>query len=472
MRLEIISGLKAEYSIKLRRGSFSLGRSSDNNFVLDHPAVSEHHALIQVKDGEVLLEDTGSNNGTYLNGVRLKKKIALNDGDSIVFGTNVEAQVFLDASNDEDPELEKAPSPKELKQRKSTLAKRFSAIIAIALVLSTAYFYINNSSLSQEEINVFIDQTLQASTGLSDELAPEPESVEATQVAEVSIEPEENAPVELTLKQQIDFQDYDITNFTVASDGEYEIVLNGLTRGAKAFTDQEIRIDEFPSSFEDLTYISTSTKDKFNTESEFISFTVSKDIFIFIIWDERFEEKPDWMSSYSRLPTQFNMSASGGAVYDIYRAEYPSGNVVLGANYTEAEDGDFGMYLIVVAPTTILATLPASPSGSGLPSVTIGSGTGYAFAANVLSTAPQDLWWNSSQLIPNPGKMLSLGEWDSLSDIPEEIDYQLLEYGPFNPQVNEVFILEMGQFENISRAAIRILEVSPSFLTIEFIFPF
>ncbi len=63
-----------------------IGRTPDNDLVLDDPAVSRHHARIFRQDGEVLLEDLGSRHGCLRNGRRLNRPTPIGGGDSILIG--------------------------------------------------------------------------------------------------------------------------------------------------------------------------------------------------------------------------------------------------------------------------------------------------------------------------------------------------------------------------------------------------
>lgn len=52
-----------------------IGKAGDNDFVVNDPHVSRYHArLLHEEEGSWLLEDTGSTNGTFVNGVRIVKK--------------------------------------------------------------------------------------------------------------------------------------------------------------------------------------------------------------------------------------------------------------------------------------------------------------------------------------------------------------------------------------------------------------
>lgn len=64
-----------------------IGRAAGQvEFVLDHPHVSRRHARLTTTDGRVLLHDLGSANGTFVNGRRVTRQLALDRGDRIDVG--------------------------------------------------------------------------------------------------------------------------------------------------------------------------------------------------------------------------------------------------------------------------------------------------------------------------------------------------------------------------------------------------
>ena len=72
--------------IVLTDGENVIGRDPDAAVNLESPRVSRCHARIVVKDGEAMLEDAESKNGTYLQGERLTTPALLSDGDEIRIG--------------------------------------------------------------------------------------------------------------------------------------------------------------------------------------------------------------------------------------------------------------------------------------------------------------------------------------------------------------------------------------------------
>jgi pSer/pThr/pTyr-binding forkhead associated (FHA) protein len=74
----------------LENAALTIGRTPDNDIVLDDPLVSAHHARIDVARHEggptaVSIEDLGSTNGTRVNGKDVRKQ-RLKENDEIQIG--------------------------------------------------------------------------------------------------------------------------------------------------------------------------------------------------------------------------------------------------------------------------------------------------------------------------------------------------------------------------------------------------
>ena len=66
----------------------TIGKAPDNDYVVNHPQVSRHHArLVSDEQGCWFLEDLDSSNGTFVNEKRLPKltKIPVHSADKITF---------------------------------------------------------------------------------------------------------------------------------------------------------------------------------------------------------------------------------------------------------------------------------------------------------------------------------------------------------------------------------------------------
>ena len=66
--------------VELGDGRLTIGRHPHNDIVIAHQAVSGHHAAISRVGGEIVLEDLGSSNGTFVKGQRISRAV-LSDSD-------------------------------------------------------------------------------------------------------------------------------------------------------------------------------------------------------------------------------------------------------------------------------------------------------------------------------------------------------------------------------------------------------
>ncbi len=64
----------------------TIGRAHDNDVQLDGLQISNHHARVSLGQGHVVLEDVGSTNGVYVNGVRITGKTSVRSGDTVQIG--------------------------------------------------------------------------------------------------------------------------------------------------------------------------------------------------------------------------------------------------------------------------------------------------------------------------------------------------------------------------------------------------
>jgi serine phosphatase RsbU (regulator of sigma subunit) len=80
-----------------------IGRQPDAAIYLESLAVSRHHARIVCEDGLYFVEDTGSSNGTFVNGHRIAGRVLLAESDTLQIGP-YELNLLVDpASNSSEP---------------------------------------------------------------------------------------------------------------------------------------------------------------------------------------------------------------------------------------------------------------------------------------------------------------------------------------------------------------------------------
>ncbi|MGZ7080825.1 MAG: FHA domain-containing protein [Thermoanaerobaculia bacterium] len=75
--------------IRLHRGENIIGRERDATISVQASYISRQHARLLVSPHEVVVEDLGSKNGTYVGDERLTAPRTLRDGDTIKIGATV-----------------------------------------------------------------------------------------------------------------------------------------------------------------------------------------------------------------------------------------------------------------------------------------------------------------------------------------------------------------------------------------------
>jgi predicted component of type VI protein secretion system len=100
----------AQQSHNISQGSVLIGRGLANDLIINDASVAPSHVRLTFQRGEVVLEDLGSINGTFINGVRLesRKPYVLNKAELIRFG-NVDA--LLAPPNSAPPDWPPLQSP-------------------------------------------------------------------------------------------------------------------------------------------------------------------------------------------------------------------------------------------------------------------------------------------------------------------------------------------------------------------------
>jgi serine phosphatase RsbU (regulator of sigma subunit)/pSer/pThr/pTyr-binding forkhead associated (FHA) protein len=81
-----LKGPNAGRQFPLEGTTTVLGRQADAHICLESQAVSRHHARILHENGQFFVEDLHSSNGTFVNGQRIRERVALNQDDMLQIG--------------------------------------------------------------------------------------------------------------------------------------------------------------------------------------------------------------------------------------------------------------------------------------------------------------------------------------------------------------------------------------------------
>jgi pSer/pThr/pTyr-binding forkhead associated (FHA) protein len=119
-------------SFPVDRQGVRIGRDPTNEVVIPTPDVSRHHARVILHNGALWVQDAGSRNGVYVNGVRVADHKQVSPGDRVKLG-NSEFEIGLTADDTESsvsvnmdsvlPASQRQTAKKAAKAKKSKAAK-------------------------------------------------------------------------------------------------------------------------------------------------------------------------------------------------------------------------------------------------------------------------------------------------------------------------------------------------------------
>ncbi len=103
-KLVLSSGGSVVFQCFIDKERLGVGRDPTNQIVIDDPSVSREHAAIMAVGNDHILEDLASANGTFVNGMRMPRRI-LQHGDVVEFGAF--SLRYLNAKTATDVELDR-----------------------------------------------------------------------------------------------------------------------------------------------------------------------------------------------------------------------------------------------------------------------------------------------------------------------------------------------------------------------------
>ncbi|WP_186429920.1 FHA domain-containing protein [Clostridium sp. BSD9I1] len=81
-----LNGVKRGTNYEIKPGESHIGRSDENDIILEDMYVSGNHAIIKQQEDKMYIYDLGSKNGVFVNGEKIEESKELNNNDTIIIG--------------------------------------------------------------------------------------------------------------------------------------------------------------------------------------------------------------------------------------------------------------------------------------------------------------------------------------------------------------------------------------------------
>jgi hypothetical protein len=94
----------------LEKPEISIGREAGNTVAINDSEISRRHARMELRGSAYMIQDLGSTNGTFVNGIRLTSLQVLNPGDTVTLGEGV--TLMFETSGDPNVTMSSAKAPR------------------------------------------------------------------------------------------------------------------------------------------------------------------------------------------------------------------------------------------------------------------------------------------------------------------------------------------------------------------------
>jgi hypothetical protein len=155
-----------------------------------------------------------------------------------------------------------------------------------------------------------------------------------------------------------------ITDIQVSNDLEYEKGI--LTTGELVHVDRDYTFTHVPALLEGQEYIRTANDDGDVVDDNFLSFTLTRDAIVCVLYDMRSITLPEWLADDSWEITN-RFVVTDDIIRRVYQKAFPAGEVILGGNAQLPMDGAKTNYNVVAIPADDIPperTLLASDASS------------------------------------------------------------------------------------------------------------
>ena len=154
-----------------------------------------------------------------------------------------------------------------------------------------------------------------------------------------------------------------ITKIDVSNGKKYQ--KDVLTTGKPAYTDREYTFTNIPAVLEGQELIRTANDDKDVTADDFLTFTLTSDAIVYVLYDMRSITLPEWLADGSWEMTN-NFVVTDDVIRRVYKKAFRAGEVTLGGNAQPPMTGPMSNYNVVARPADIAFSEPSLTSSGGV----------------------------------------------------------------------------------------------------------
>ena len=142
--------------------------------------------------------------------------------------------------------------------------------------------------------------------------------------------------------------------------------LDNLDTGSLVYIDRTYTFTDVPIELNGAQFIRTANNDKTSTAADFLSFTLTANATVAVLFDVRASTLPAWLSDGTWSLTNEVVDTSD-VVRQTYTKQFPAGSVQLGGNSMAPMDGAGSNYNVLATPTEPAPTPTPTPAPTATP---------------------------------------------------------------------------------------------------------
>lgn len=142
--------------------------------------------------------------------------------------------------------------------------------------------------------------------------------------------------------------------------------VDNLQAGSAYYIDRPYVVRQIPNSKHGLLWIKTASADRNDTGEPFIEFTLTRESNLYVAYDSRAQQPPNWLRNYFVLTNEFITVSENNVKLNLWKRHSLPGSVVLGGNMAGGvqASASLSMYVVLVedvqAPPTTNSPAPQS----------------------------------------------------------------------------------------------------------------
>ncbi|HEU0021249.1 MAG TPA: Ig-like domain-containing protein, partial [Dehalococcoidia bacterium] len=135
-----------------------------------------------------------------------------------------------------------------------------------------------------------------------------------------------------------------ISGLSVSSNKVYQVGQD-LSLGDRVYIDRDYTYSNVPAVIDGAVYVSTANDDKAQSGASILTFSVDREVTVYVAYDSRATSLPAWLAGWSNTGSSLNNTDT---LLKLYARDFAAGPIALGGNLAAGAAGALSNYSVVI----------------------------------------------------------------------------------------------------------------------------